>query len=153
MKNKDNILFEEIFSEEIISNESFRSKVLAGIIGFLIVVVLLISLVFEEQFKDISQFPIIIQLTLIILGVIFIRALVVSRAARRWNRYGVKAFIAIRYCPCINPTSRWSSAVKLSSRGRMKKTPEIMPQSKPVETKRRPGKRQRQKLLKAPENR
>jgi len=97
MKNKDNILFEEIFSEEIISNESFRSKVLAGIIGFLIVVVLLISLVFEEQFKDISQFPIIIQLTLIILGVIFIRALVVSRAARRWNRYGVKAFIAIRY--------------------------------------------------------
>ncbi|WP_337872418.1 adenylate/guanylate cyclase domain-containing protein [Ignavibacterium sp.] len=90
-------LFEEIFSEEIISNESFRSKVLAGIVAFLIVIVLLISLVFKEQFKDVSQFPIIIQLTLIILGVIFVRALFVSRGAKNWNRYGVKAFIAIRY--------------------------------------------------------
>jgi adenylate cyclase len=90
-------LFEEIFSEEIISNESFRSKVLAGIIGFLIIIVLLISLVFKEQFKDISQFPIIIQLTLIILVVIFVRALFVSRAAKRWTRFGIKAFIAIRY--------------------------------------------------------
>ena len=90
-------LFEEIFSEEIISNESFRSKVLAGIIGFLIIIVLLISLVFKEQFKDISQFPIIIQLTLIILIVIFVRALFVSRAAKRWTRFGIKAFIAIRY--------------------------------------------------------
>jgi len=90
-------LFEEIFSEEIISNESFRSKVLAGIIAFLIVVVLLVSLAFKEQFKDISQFPIIFQLTLIILGVIFVRALFVSRAVKRWNRYGIKAFIVIRY--------------------------------------------------------
>ncbi len=90
-------LFEEIFSEEIISNESFRSKVLAGIIGFLIVLVLLLSIVFNKQFKDISHFPIIIELTLIILGAIFIRALFVSRAVKRWNRYGVKAFILIRY--------------------------------------------------------
>ncbi len=90
-------LFEEIFSEEIVSNEIFRSKVLAGIIGFLIIIVLLISLVFKEQFKDISQFPIIIQLTLIILAVIFVRALFVSRAAKRWTRFGIKAFIAIRY--------------------------------------------------------
>ncbi len=42
MANSGTKLFEEIFSEEIISNESFRSKVLAGIVGFLIVVVLLI---------------------------------------------------------------------------------------------------------------
>ncbi len=97
MKKNDIKLFEEIFSEEIISNESFRSKVLAGIIGFLIIIVLLISLVFKEQFKDISQFPIIIQLTLIILAVIFVRALFVSRAAKRWTRFGIKAFIAIRY--------------------------------------------------------
>ena len=90
-------LFEELFSEEIISNESFRSKVLAGIIGFLIVLVLLLSIVFNKQFKDISHFPIIIELTLIILGTIFIRALFVSRAVKRWNRYGVKAFILIRY--------------------------------------------------------
>jgi adenylate cyclase len=59
--------------------------------------VLLISLVFEEQFKDVSQFPIIFQLTLIILVVIFVRALFVSRAAKRWTRFGIKAFIAIRY--------------------------------------------------------
>ena len=90
-------LFEEIFSEEIISNESFRSKVLAGIIGFLIVIVLLLSIVFNKQFKDISHFPIIIELTLLILGAIFIRALFVSRAVKRWNRFGVKAFIIIRY--------------------------------------------------------
>ncbi len=97
MKKNDNKLFEEIFSDEIVSNESFRSKVLAGIIGFLIFVVILISLVFKEQFKDISQFPIIIQLTLIILAVIFVRALFVSRAAKRWTRFGIKAFITIRY--------------------------------------------------------
>jgi len=97
MKKNDIKLFEEIFSDEIVSNESFRSKVLAGIIGFLIFIVLLISLVFQEQFKDISQFPIIIELTLIILAVIFVRALFVSRAAKRWTRFGVKAFIAIRY--------------------------------------------------------
>lgn len=90
-------LFEEIFSEEIISNESFRSKVLAGIIAYLIIVVLLISLIFNAQFKEISQFPIIIELTLIILTVIFVRALFLSRAAKRWTRFGVKAFIAIRY--------------------------------------------------------
>jgi adenylate cyclase len=90
-------LFEEIFSEEIISNESFRSKVLAGIVGFLIVVVLLISIAFSKQFKDISQFSLTIQITLIILGAIFIRALFVSRAVKKWNRYGVKAFILIRY--------------------------------------------------------
>jgi adenylate cyclase len=90
-------LFEEIFSEEIISNESFRSKVLAGIIGFLIIIVLLISLAFKEQFKDISQFPIIIQLTLIILAVIFVRALFVSRAVKKWTRFGIKTFIVIRY--------------------------------------------------------
>ena len=58
MANNSIKLFEEIFSEEIISNESFRSKVLAGIIGFLIIVVLLISIAFEEQFKGVSQFPI-----------------------------------------------------------------------------------------------
>jgi len=97
MKKNDIKLFEEIFSDEIVSNESFRSKVLAGIIGFLIIIVLLISLAFKEQFKDISQFPIIIQLTLIILAVIFVRALFVSRAAKRWTRFGIKAFIAIRY--------------------------------------------------------
>ena len=97
MKITDTRLFEEIFSEEIISNESFRSKVLAGIIGFLIVLVLLLSIVFNKQFKDISHFPIIIELTLIILGAIFVRALFVSRAVKRWNRYGVKAFILIRY--------------------------------------------------------
>jgi adenylate cyclase len=90
-------LFEEIFTDEIISNESFRSKVLAGIIGFIIVLVILISLVFNQQFKNISHFPIIIELTLIILAVIFVRALFVSRAAKKWNRYGVRAFIIIRY--------------------------------------------------------
>ena len=90
-------LFEELFSEEIISNESFRSKVLAGIIGFLIVVVLLLSIVFNQQFKNISHFPIIIQLTLLVLAAIFVRALFVSRAVKRWNRFGVKAFIIIRY--------------------------------------------------------
>jgi adenylate cyclase len=90
-------LFEEIFSEEIISNESFRSKVLAGIVGFLIVVVLLISLTFEKQFAEISQFPIAFQLTIIILSVIFVRSLFVSRGAKQWTRYGVKAFILIRY--------------------------------------------------------
>ncbi|MEO8233305.1 MAG: hypothetical protein ABI638_13555, partial [Ignavibacteriota bacterium] len=90
-------LFEEIFSEEIISNESFRSKVLAGIIGFLIVLVLLISLVFNQQFKGLSHFPTIIEITLLILGAIFVRALFVSRAVKRWNRYGVRAFIIIRY--------------------------------------------------------
>jgi adenylate cyclase len=90
-------LFEEIFSEEIISNESFRSKVLAGIVGFLIIVVLLISLTFKEQFKEISQFPIAFQLTIIILSVIFVRSLFVSRGAKQWTRYGVKAFILIRY--------------------------------------------------------
>ena len=97
MFNNSTKLFEEIFSEEIISNESFRSKVLAGIIGFLIIVVLLISFAFRKEFKDVSQFSLTIQVTLIILGVIFVRALFVSRAAKRWNRYGVKAFILIRY--------------------------------------------------------
>lgn len=97
MINSSTKLFEEIFSEEIISNESFRSKVLAGIVGFLIVVVFLISLTFKEQFKEISQFPIAFQLTLIILSVIFVRALLVSRVAKRWMRFGIKTFIAIRY--------------------------------------------------------
>ena len=73
MAKRSSQLFEEIFSEEIISNESFRSKVLAGIIGFLIIVVLLISIAFEEQFKELSQFPIMIELTLIILAAIFIQ--------------------------------------------------------------------------------
>lgn len=97
MANGSTKLFEELFSEEIISNESFRSKVLAGIVGFLIIVVLLISLTFEKEFQEISQFPIAFQLTIIILVVIFVRSLFVSRAARQWTRYGVKAFILIRY--------------------------------------------------------
>jgi adenylate cyclase len=97
MRKNTTQLFEELFTEEIISNESFRSKILAGIIGFLIIVVLLISFAFSKEFKDISQFSITIQVTLIILGVIFVRALFVSRAAKKWNRYGVKAFIIIRY--------------------------------------------------------
>ncbi|HCY75022.1 MAG TPA: hypothetical protein DHV28_03810 [Ignavibacteriales bacterium] len=97
MANGSTKLFEELFSEEIISNESFRSKVLAGIVGFLIVVVLLISLTFEKEFKEISQFPIAFQLTIIILVVILVRSLFVSRAAKQWTRYGVKAFILIRY--------------------------------------------------------
>ncbi len=97
MINNTTKLFEEIFSEEIMSNESFRSKVLAGIIGFLIILVILISLIFNNQFKDISHFPIVIELTLLILLTIFVRALFVSRAAKSWNRYGVKAFIIIRY--------------------------------------------------------
>jgi adenylate cyclase len=97
MVNNSTKLFEEIFSEEIISNESFRSKVLAGIIGFLIIVVLLISIAFEKLFADLSHFPIMIELTLIILAVIFVRALFVSRAVKKWNRFGVKAFITIRY--------------------------------------------------------
>jgi adenylate cyclase len=97
MKNNNAKLFEEIFSEEIISNESFRSKILAGIIAFLIFVVFLFSLMFEDWFKHTSQFPIIIKFTLIILALIFIRALIVSRAAKRWDRFGIKTFIAIRY--------------------------------------------------------
>jgi adenylate cyclase len=97
MPNNSTKLFEEIFVEEIISNESFRSKILAGIIGFLIIAVLLISIAFEKQFQNISQFPIIVELTLIILVSIFIRALFVSRAAKRWSRFGIKTFIAIRY--------------------------------------------------------
>ena len=97
MKNTNEKIFEEIFTEEIISNESFRSKVLAGIIGFLIIVVLLLSIAFAKHFKDVSQFSITIEITLLILAVIFVRAIFVSRAAKKWNKYGVKAFILIRY--------------------------------------------------------
>lgn len=97
MKNNNAKLFEEIFSEEIISNESFRSKILAGIIAFLILIVFLISIMFENWFKNTSQFSIIIKFTLIILFLIFIRAVVISRAAKRWNRFGIKTFIVIRY--------------------------------------------------------
>ena len=97
MLNNSSTLFEEIFSEELISNESFRSKVLAGIIGFLIIVVLLLSFAFSKHFKDVSQFSITIEITLLILVIIFVRAIFVSRAAKKWNRFGVKAFILIRY--------------------------------------------------------
>lgn len=97
MLNNNSTLFEEIFSEELISNESFRSKVLAGIIGFLIIVVLLLSFAFSKHFKDVSQFSITIEITLLILAIIFVRAIFVSRAAKKWNRFGVKAFILIRY--------------------------------------------------------
>ena len=97
MKNNNVKLFEEIFSEEIISNESFRSKILAGIIAFLIIIVFLISIMFENWFKNTSQFPIIIKFTLIILVLILIRAVIVSRAVKRWDRFGIKTFIAIRY--------------------------------------------------------
>ncbi|MFZ2863919.1 MAG: adenylate/guanylate cyclase domain-containing protein [Ignavibacteriaceae bacterium] len=97
MKNTNEKIFEEIFTEEIISNESFRSKVLAGIIGFLIIVVLLLSIAFAKHFKDVSQYSITIEITLLILAVIFVRAIFVSRAAKKWNKYGVKAFILIRY--------------------------------------------------------
>lgn len=97
MKSTNEKIFEEIFTEEIISNESFRSKVLAGIIGFLIIVVLLLSIAFAKHFKDVSQYSITIEITLLILAVIFVRAIFVSRAAKKWNKYGVKAFILIRY--------------------------------------------------------
>lgn len=97
MKVTETKLFEEIFSEEIISNESFRSKVLAGIIAFLILIVFLFSLVYKDYFKVVSHFLIIIEITLIILTVIFIRSLLVSRVAKKWTRFGIKAFITIRY--------------------------------------------------------
>lgn len=97
MKQNSNKLFEETFSEEIISNESFRSKILAGIIGFIILAVLLVSFIYENKFGDTHHFDIILKITLIILGVILIRALLVSRGAKRWNRFGVKTFILIRY--------------------------------------------------------
>jgi len=83
MKNTNEKIFEEIFTEEIISNESFRSKVLAGIIGFLIIVVLLLSIAFAKHFKDVSQYSITIEITLLILAVIFVRAIFVSRAAKK----------------------------------------------------------------------
>ena len=97
MINNSTKLFEEIFSEEIISNESFRSKVLAGIIAFLFLIVILFSLVYKNYFKVVSQFPIIIEITLIILAVIFVRSLLVSHVAKKWTRFGIKAFITIRY--------------------------------------------------------
>ena len=97
MKINDTKLFEEIFSDEIISNESFRSKILAGIIGFIIIVVLIFSFAYENKFGDSSHFNIIVELTLVILGVILVRALLVSKGAKRWDRYGVKTFILIRY--------------------------------------------------------
>ena len=97
MKKNDIRLFEEIFSEEIISNESFRSKILAGIIGFMIVVVLLLSFVYKTKFGETSHFGIMIELTISILVIILIRALLTSRGAKKWNQYGVKTFIFIRY--------------------------------------------------------
>lgn len=115
MKINDTKLFEEIFSDEIISNESFRSKILAGIIGFIIIVVLLVSFIYENKFGDTSHFNIIVELTLIILGVILVRALFVSRGAKRWNRYGVKTFILIRYVNAFIDISLPSIALILYS--------------------------------------
>ena len=89
MINNSTKLFEEIFSEEIISNESFRSKVLAGIIAFLFLIIILFSLVYKNYFKVVSQFPIIIEITLIILAVIFVRSLLVSHVAKKWTRFGI----------------------------------------------------------------
>ncbi len=97
MEKEDLKLFEEIFSDEILSNESFRSKILAGIIGFIIFVVLLVSLVYKDQFTSTSHYKILVQLTLIILVVILARALFISRAAKKWNRYDIKTFIIVRY--------------------------------------------------------
>lgn len=97
MIKKDAKLFEEMFLDEIISNESFRSKILAGIIGFIIIVVLLVSFVYKKQFGDTSHFRIMVELALIILITILIRYLFVSRAAKKWNRFGVKKFIVVRY--------------------------------------------------------
>lgn len=97
MEKEDLQFFEEIFSDEILSNESFRSKILAGIIGFIIFVVLLVSFVYKDQFSDTSHFKFLVELTLIILVVIFTRALFISRAAKKWNRYDIKTFIIIRY--------------------------------------------------------
>ena len=97
MKKNDIKLFEEIFFDEIISNESFRSKILAGIIGFIIIVVLLVSFVYKKQFGNTSHFSIMIELAVIILAAILVRSLFVSRAAKKWNRYGVETFIFIRY--------------------------------------------------------
>lgn len=115
MEKKDIKVFEEIFSEEILSNESFRSKILAGIIGFIIVVVLLVSFVYKNQFGDTSHFKILVELTLVILAVIFIRALFVSRAAKQWNRFGIKTFIFIRYVNAFVEISLPSAALIIYS--------------------------------------
>lgn len=90
-------LFEEIFSEEIISNEIFRSKLLAAIVGFLMIIVIVVSFSYQDKFGDTSQLKILTELTIIILAFVLLRALVVSRAVKKWNRFGVKAFILIRY--------------------------------------------------------
>jgi adenylate cyclase len=97
MIKNSNKLFEEIFSEEIISNETFRSKILAGITGFIIIIVLLISFVYENRFGDTAHFRVMFELTIIMLAVILVRSLFVSRAVKKWNRFGVKTFIFIRY--------------------------------------------------------
>jgi adenylate cyclase len=113
--NNGTKLFAEIFSEEIISNESFRSKLLAAIMGFLIVVVILVSFTYQDKFGSTSQFKVLIETTLIILAFILIRALVISRVAKKWNTYGIKTFIFIRYLNVFIEVSIPSAALILYS--------------------------------------
>ncbi len=114
-KNYGSKLFEEIFSEEIISNEIFRSKLLAAIVGFLIVIVITISIAYRDKFGDTSQFKILTELTIVILAFVLLRALVVSRAVKKWNRFGVKTFILIRYLNIFIEVSIPSAALILYS--------------------------------------
>jgi adenylate cyclase len=113
--NNGSKLFEEIFLEDIISNESFRSKLLAAIVGFLIIVVVLVSFAYQEQFGNTSQFRVMFEITLIILAFILLRALVVSRVVKKWNRFGVKTFIFIRYLNVFIEVSIPSAALVIYS--------------------------------------
>lgn len=115
MINNSTKLFEEIFSEEIISNESFRSKLLAAIVGFLIIVVILVSFAYQDKFGNTSQFRVMFEITLIILAFILLRALVVSRVVKKWNRFGVKTFIFIRYLNLFIEVSIPSAALLIYS--------------------------------------
>jgi adenylate cyclase len=108
-------LFEELFSEEIMSNESFRSKILAGIMGFVIIAVLLVSLVYKNHFGNTSHFRIMLEITLIISIIILTRSLFVSRGAKKWNQYGVKTFIFIRYINAFIEISLPSAALIIYS--------------------------------------
>lgn len=114
-KNPGSKLFEEIFSEEIISNEIFRSKLLAAIVGFLILIVIVVSFAYQDKFGNTSQFKILTELTIVILAFVLLRALVVSRAVKKWNRFGVRTFIFIRYLNIFIEVSIPSAALVIYS--------------------------------------
>lgn len=83
--------------QELVNNEKLRAKILASILVVMLLFILVIGVVYSEEFKPTYSSTFVFLITTVTILFLLIRTIILNKMIRRWARLGFSRFNFLRY--------------------------------------------------------